>query len=247
MSWPESPSGELREILNELDRLSDDLRHRSASDGGPGSAEPPLGEDEPTPGGVGRGRGGRSRRLAVLDERLVIASAAMAALGRDIREFGERWERLQSAAERLEREIGNATLESGFLRSASALGNEATTTSPPPRYNPLAAEVGPGARPAPTHEPSSLAYSGFTVARYNSTIGNLKARHRRLAWWTVLIAAVISAILVTLAVLAHEPMPPVWLAILPVVWMIPVPFFVISFFSTQRVLRRNHLDLSGDP
>jgi hypothetical protein len=38
-----------------------------------------------------------------------------------------------------------------------------------------------------------------------------------------------------------------WIAVLPAIWMIPVPFFVLSFFVTQRVLRRNHLDLPGIP
>jgi len=34
------------------------------------------------------------------------------------------------------------------------------------------------------------------------------------------------------------------LAILPVVWMIPVPFFLVSFRSTHRLLRRERLELS---
>jgi uncharacterized membrane protein HdeD (DUF308 family) len=75
----------------------------------------------------------------------------------------------------------------------------------------------------------------------------LKSRRRRLALWTVVVAAGISTVLVLLTLWAREPMPAWWLAVLPGIWMLPVPFFVLSFFGTQRVLRRNHLNVAGDP
>ena len=169
----------------------------------------------------------------------------MASLGRDLREIGDRWDGLRAAAERLEQEIGNASAEAEFIGRDRA--DEETATSPPASARPA-----PSARPAvgSARTPAARApepYGQFTVARYNRTIGGLKARRRRLAWWTVVLAGAISAVFVTFSLLAHEPSPVIWLAVLPAIWMIPVPFFLISFLSTQRVLRRNHLDFPGDP
>jgi len=46
--------------------------------------------------------------------------------------------------------------------------------------------------------------------------------------------------------LSHEPTPAAFVAGLPVIWMIPVPFFVVSFRGTQRVLRTNPMTLEGE-
>jgi hypothetical protein len=230
-SGADSP-GDLRRILDELDRLNDEMRRRPPA----GSPVPAAAPVEPAaPAEWDEGTEPIPEGSPYLDERLSLASAAMTELGREIRDLGERCQRLQGVAERLEREIGNATLESGFLRSAEDLPEPHVRTATAPTGSP---------RPAPA-EPTP--YSEFTAARYQTTIGGLRARRRRLAWWTLLLAAGISGVLVYLAVIAHEPMPPIWIAVLPVVWMIPVPFFVISFVSTQRVLRRDRLDLAGEP
>jgi hypothetical protein len=180
-----------------------------------------------------------------LEERLEVARVSMANLGRELRELGDRWEGLRVAAELLEQEIGNASAEVEYLAHdradddvdppAPALARGAASARP--------AFAAPPATPAQGPEP----YAHFTVARYNRTIGDLKGRRRRLAWWTVVLAGAISAVFVTFSLLAHEPTPVIWLAVLPAIWMIPVPFFLVSFLSTQRVLRRNHLDFPGDP
>lgn len=240
----DAATGELRVVLQEIDQLSSEMRRRPPSDGT--ATDPPR---EPSaPPAWDEGPVGAPTLSPYLEERLSIASASMSALGRDIRDLGERWRGLQAAAERLEQEMEHATLESGFLNSAqgvaSSTGGGAVTPAAA-RTGTAAASVTSASSRRDASAPTP--YSGFTVARYNSTIGSLKARRRQLAWWTVALATAISAVLVGLTLVAREPMPVIWLAVLPAVWMIPVPFFVISFISTQRVLRRNHLDMSGGP
>jgi len=235
---PEVRHGEFRQVLEELDRLSDDLHRR------PG---PDAGKTDPIPVDWDEGTADATGSSPYLDERLAVASVAVSSLSRELRELGDRWHGVQEAAERVEREIGHASLESGFLRSAKEIDEIPSGSSSVPRAMRVASPAplaAPARKPSP---PRPTQYGGFTVARYNATIGGLKARRRRLAWWTVLLAAGISAVLVALAVLAREPVPSLWLALLPAVWMIPVPFFVISFFSTQRILRRNRLDMTGSP
>jgi hypothetical protein len=243
-SSAEETDPELRQVLDEIDHLSDEMRRRQDPEH---PAEGVLAEDAPPRDIWDEDDSATPTISPYLDERLALASASMTAFGRDLRDLGEQWQRLQVTASQLEEAIGNATLESGFLRSAEELpgaaplpGADHPSGVPGPAKAWLSSSRAPGA--APTGP-----YGGFTVARYNSTIGNLKARRLRLAWWTVAFAAGISAILVTLAVVAQEAMPVIWLAVLPAVWMIPVPFFVISFFSTQRVLRRNQLGMTGNP
>ena len=161
--------------------------------------------------------------------------------------MGAHWQRLQGSVQSLERELGNATREAVFLRSGDdpATSPLKLPTGPVRRPRPEAAHG--KSDPAPPGRPAPPAYTAFTAARYNSTVDGLKSRRRRLALWTVVVAALISATLVAVAVWAHEPTPPLWLAVLPGIWMLPVPFFVLSFFGTQRVLRRNHLNVAGEP
>jgi hypothetical protein len=183
-----------------------------------------------------------------LEERLGVAHASMSALGREVRSLGERWQQLKGTAEVLEREIGNAAREAMFLSSSGEPGGAPLVSPTDLTVQDLARSALARTRPSLSPRSGSVPYEGFTVARYNTTIGGLKARRRRLGWWTVVLAAAISAALVFLSVSAREPMPAIWwIAVLPAIWMIPVPFFVLSFFGTQRVLRRNHLDLPGIP
>jgi hypothetical protein len=241
------PQDDVRLVLEQLDRLTADLRRRGPSD----PEATPTGSDDvpanPPSEAWYEGDPVQSGISPYLEERLKVASASMAALGRDIRELGGRWERLQSAADILEQEIANATLESGFIHTAQGMGEEPHALG---GASPMTSPALLGGKDATGNLSSAAAptaFAGFTVLRYNSTIRSLKARRRRLAWWTVAVAAAISVVLVTLSVVAREPMPSMWIAFLPVIWMIPVPFFVISFFSTQRVLRGNHLDMAGPP
>ncbi|MGP8072577.1 MAG: hypothetical protein ACLPZM_05560 [Thermoplasmata archaeon] len=236
-----TPLGEIHGILEELDRLSDDLRRRPSANDETKESRTKDSATKVSPTEEWEESAVASPEASpYLEERLAVASASVSALSRELRDLGDRWQGLEEAAQRLEQEIGNANREMGFLRLAEGGVPETRGLASPV---PIARSK-PDLRPTP-HGPAP--YGAFTIARYNSTIGGVKARRRPLAWWTVVLAAGISSVLVYLAFVAHEAMPAIWLAALPVVWMIPVPFFILSFLATQRVLRRNHLDLAGDP
>jgi hypothetical protein len=147
----------------------------------------------------------------------------------------------------LQRELGNASRELNFIRTADLGLPEPTVAALPlpvpqssGRPSSASAPLASGVSGAPT-------YQGFSAVRYNSTIDQLKERRPRLAIWSLALASLISLALVALAIAAHEPTPALGLAVFPSIWMLPVPFFVLSFFGTQRVLRRNHLNVAGDP
>jgi hypothetical protein len=181
-------------------------------------------------------------------------------LARELREVAERSRTLEHALQSIERELDRAAQEAAFVRAHSE-APEPAWEEPEPDENAEpsddlfeANEVG---RTAPISElrrsPADLRaeaasleaarYGEFTVARYNRTMGDLQARRRTVARGVLVAATAISLVLVTLAILAHEPQPPLWLAVLPVIWMVPVPFFVLSFRGTHRVLRRTRFDL----
>lgn len=231
-------------ILTEISQIEAELRpRRSASD-----ASSPSEERDGMPETVRPRSGGEHADTQgegvtpYLEERLRIAGASMVVLGRELRNLEQRWGGLRQSAEVLEQELASAVREVDFLRSSARIGPEATAV-PPPSSRASPTDRATATPPTPSRpEP----YGAFTAARYHRTVGGLKGRRRALAWWTVLLAATISAILIILALLAGESTPPVWIAVLPAVWLIPVPFFVVSFLATHRVLRRNRLDLPGD-
>jgi hypothetical protein len=241
-----NPRSEYQQVHDQLDQLGKDLQPR----GGGGTPAPPLSPEDPPP----------SESLAAgppetvsdtesspyLEERLAVASGSLSSLGKEVQEMGERWTHLQGTVADLRRELGNAAREVDFIRSAGA-----GTPAPGPVSRLSSAPAGSGAVISPSTAPfdggtTSPPYLEFTSTRYNATIDGLKGRRLRLAIWTLVLAALISAALVALALWAREPVPSMWLAVLPAVWMVPVPFFLLSFWGTQRVLRRNHLNVAGD-
>jgi len=247
---------EHRRVLDEIDQLMRELGTRAPAGkaaGNPAPAPvpespPPHAEAAPSRPAIWDESPMAARAVSpYLEERLTLASNSMLSVGQEVRELGERWQRLQGTVELLERELGNASREVEFIRTSTGMTDDSRPVGPLPL--PTAAPVAtPKAKLAPAPlPPGGPSYLGFTAARYNSTIDGLKSRRRRLALWTVVVAAGISTVLVLLTLWAREPMPAWWLAVLPGIWMLPVPFFVLSFFGTQRVLRRNHLNVAGDP
>lgn len=161
---------------------------------------------------------------------------------------------LETAVESIEHELARATDELAFVRSRDDDRRSDPENDPPtarrPPGDPSRAGVDldrtvarsdrgrfSAAPSAGTSTSEGGRFDRFTVARYNRTMGQVHARRRTVARLVLAAAALISLGLVTLAVLAHEPEPPVWLAVLPVIWMVPVPFFVLAFRGTHRVLR----------
>jgi hypothetical protein len=263
----DSRAEENERVLREIDRLQDEVRGRvRPGDPAPAAAPPPT-VKKPDPPAKPVERPATANRVdpwespnSYLEERLRLADSAAADLGRDVRSIAETWSRVGARMNELESEVRAAHAELGFIHAAargwdtlpsvlpsSVLPQRAPVALPIPAPRPARARP-TGALPAPSIAAAApAAYAGFTADRYNRTIGALKERRRRLAGWTFVSAGLISLVLVLITAFAKESMPPMWLAVLPAVWMIPVPFFVLSFRGTQRVLRHNHLEVPGGP
>jgi hypothetical protein len=185
-----------------------------------------------------------------LDERLAAARALAATLSNEFGRMERRTQVLRESAASVEAELARATEELAFLRSNGGFDgpsddDDDEPTAVVPRGGPApTAASGRVAAPAATDPDRAPAFGEFTVARYDATVRDTQSRHGRVAALTVVLAVAISGVLLTLTYYSHEVMPVWWLAILPVVWMIPVPFFLVSFRSTHRLLRRERLELS---
>jgi hypothetical protein len=244
----EGTAGEDEYVLRELDRLEEELspRNRRPPERGDRVLEPPS-EGTRKPTAVGSPDWGEPSPY--LEERLTIARSAVSELVAQSRGVGRSLEGLRTALATIDQELERASSEIGFLRS-DAWEDDAVSWRVPSNDSPLGHPVAERAQPprrSPVPSPRvSGSYEEFTLERYNRTVGDLHARRRALGWGTVVAAAAISAVLLFLTLQAREPVPPLWLALLPLVWMIPVPFFVAAFRGTHRVLQRNRLELSEE-
>jgi hypothetical protein len=258
-----SGAGELDEdavFLREIDWLREELSPRLAGQGlRPTVEENPSGvpfEVAPTGGLAATERWGAPSPY--LEERLTVARAAVRDLTGRASGLDETVRGLRESLDTIDREIERVSEELGFLRAQEA--SSAAFVAPAPAVRPARSKLGrtlerpptvPPARDATlrgegflaAQEPRTGTFRDFTVARYNRTVGDLHGRRRAVGWWTVVLAATISAGLLLLTLEAREPMPAIYLAVLPLVWMIPVPFFVAAFRGAQRVLRANRFEL----
>jgi hypothetical protein len=173
---------------------------------------------------------------------LNIARSAAARLAREAERVGSDVPGLKTQLETIDRELGRASAELDFVRANGRSEKDLDTpySHVPAAPSPLARG---GTEGLSAMSPVTGSYEDFTVARYNHTVSALHGRRRSLGLGTVVVAVGISALLLVLTLRAHEPAPPIWLAGLPLVWMIPVPFFVAAFRGTQRVLKENRLEL----
>jgi hypothetical protein len=236
---------EYRLVLAELDAIHRALRvpdEPGAAFSGSGSAAvAPSPKPAETRLPTGDARGAPS---PYLDDRLATARDVAADLSNEFEEIQQRTQGLGTSVATLREELDRATEELAFLRAGPGLDPEPNSPPPanalPPPKGKAAAAAAP-TRPVPASAPP--AFGDFTVARYNETMQEVRERRPRLFATTLLLAAAISAVLVTLTVYAHEAMPVWWLAGLPLVWMIPVPFFLVSFVGTHRILSSTPLEL----
>ena len=81
------------------------------------------------------------------------------------------------------------------------------------------------------------------MARYNRTIDALKGRRNKLVVLTLLLSAAIGAFLTLVVLYSPVTNPPLWVAVLPLVWIVPIPFFLLSFRGAHRVVQQNPLHL----
>jgi hypothetical protein len=161
--------------------------------------------------------------------------------------MGQRSRQVDRNLEALYLELDRAAQELEFLGSEGGFGFEDTTAPSAGRAEWDESPTDRTKRPAavsPTdsaHERNS-AFLKFTAQKYDRTVADLHRRRRRLLFWTVGFGIGISAALEVVNYLSHEVMPPIWLAILPAVWLLPVPFFLLAFRGTQRTLKANRLE-----
>ncbi|HKV90205.1 MAG TPA: hypothetical protein VJQ43_03295 [Thermoplasmata archaeon] len=248
---------ESRLVLAELDWLTQALGvDHSRIAGGPQPESPPTVPEaateavepvaEPEPD-LSEGRGAPSPYLA---ERLASAQDVASELSGEFERMEHRSTELRQAVQTLEAELHRASEEVAFLQADV---EDRAPTPLPLRRNPEPERVpppggDPGGDPESPDAPDPLAFDDFTVDRYNGTVGDLVTRRRKLAVTTIGLAVLISIALLTVTLLWREPIPSPWiLAVLPAVWLIPVPFFIASFRGTHRVLARHPLGLPEAP
>jgi hypothetical protein len=240
---PDPGWGDTARVLAEIDRVDADLKPRrpiastrpaiptQVPAPSPASATSDYSE-EPTPPDA--------KYSPYLEEHLGLASASLVELGAGLRAMDDRWRELRAATVRLEQQMEGAAQEVEFLRQQAGADPAGTFARGPL----VSASETLAARAASHSLPIDAPYGEFTAARYGRTVGAVQRRRRSLAGWTIGLAALISGALLTFTYLAREATPPIWLAVLPLVWLIPVPFFVVSFLATQRIVAQKTLDLA---
>ena len=87
--------------------------------------------------------------------------------------------------------------------------------------------------PEKTEAPSSK-FAQYTTERYNRSVGVLAKQRGKIGTTMIALAAAISAVLLVITYLSHDPTPSVFVAGCRWIWMIPVPFFVVSFRGTPK-------------
>ncbi len=240
--------------LAELDRLAEELRRARASvlgNAAPdregnertvGSLLPPFPASEGVP-------------VLYLEERIDSADRLTRRLGQEVEKSGGRSRAVDDHLEAIHQELGRAARELQFLVSEVGAGFDrpakpataraAWDESDEPPVRTRSADVNDTLPVRPVLA-TGAQFEEFTAERYDTTVAQLKSRRRSLLGWTIGLAVGISGALEVLNLLAHEPTPVPWLAFLPIVWILPVPFFVLSFRGTQRVLKGNHLETGVD-
>jgi hypothetical protein len=241
-------------VLAEIDAILRLLRVEVPDEETATPAAPVTLPTNPPSAGVGRLSAHPDRWGApspYLAERLANARVVAAGIFGEFDSISRRTRGLGAAVGTLKVELDRAAEELTFLHSTGMLGpvpedvgpvseGAAPPVAPPEEESPV--DLAAAARPAVPE-----VYGAFTLAEYNGTMRALRERRRRTAAVVVVLAAVISAALVTVTYLAHEPSQPWWLAGLPFIWMIPVPFFVASFLGTHRVLKSTRFELPEAP
>lgn len=244
LSEYESVLQEIRVALAELrtaDRrrlarpaAGDPARDRAETEERPTLAEPSY-ED---------GRGG------YLDERLAAARALARAVRGEVGVLERRIDEMRVESERLDRELSLALRELEYIRLAPwelrRPGNAMLAEDP---TDPEEAAASPelAASDAGPRAGTAAPYQAFTESRYRATVDGLTSRRGSLRTGTLAISVLVSLALFLVTLHYLRPATFGWLAALPMVWMIPVPFFASAFYGTHRILAGRSLRLPGPP
>ena len=247
-------------VLDEIDRIISELQTKRGEPG------PPT--DEPRPWNVPEPRGeatfGNRDEPGTLpsgyfEEHLEAARNAVGEINQQVGDLQRTSATLRQRVAAAETELDRITREYQFVRNRSNSVPPATSSLPavplwsegepdppnpsqPLRGSALSSGSFTAIRAASSAGPPPV-YEAFTVDRYNRTIDSLKGSRTQLVAWTLLLSALIGIVLVLVVLYSPVVHPPIWVAVLPLVWIVPIPYFLLSFRGTQRVLQRNHLNL----
>lgn len=248
-------------VLDEIDRIISALQNRREN-GTPSPGPPPWTVPYARgaagfPSGTGEGSGGNPS--GYFEEHLEAARKAVGNIDEKVGDLETTSANLRQRVAAAESELDRITREYYFLRNDGS--TEGPSAGNPSSSPPWSEDVSTAPRPSVATDNPSLTsgsftairaastageapvYEGFTTDRYNRTIDSVKAGRAKLVALTLVLSALIGAALVVLVLYSPIVNPPIWIAALPLVWLIPIPYFLLSFRGTQRVLTRNHLNL----
>ena len=246
-------------VLDEIDRIISELQTRRDGGNGPPGSSPWA---PPYPGSsVTLGPGTRAAfegsPSGYFEAHLGAARRAMGNIHEKVGELADTSSLLRQRVAAAEKELERISQEYEFVRDrwvgASSTGGVGSSSPlwwegepEPTAATPGGAQVSSGsftAIQAATADGPSPVYAAFTVGRYNRTIDSLKGGRARLVAWTLVLSAVVGVALVLVMLFSPIVYPPIWIAVLPLVWVVPIPYFLLAFRGTQRVVERSHLHL----
>ena len=247
-------------VLDEIERIIAELQDRRAEES---SEAPPRPWSVPySPGTYGFGGTGAEGDLegapsSYFEEHLLGARQAVGHIQEKVQELQDMSATLLQRVSAAESEIDRITREYLFVRN-QARSNGGSPGPPAPSWSegepderhpswdegspPLASGAFTAIHAASAGGTPPV-FEGFTVDRYNRTIDSVKAGRTKLVLLTLILSAGVGIALLALVLYSPVVYPPLWVAALPLVWIIPIPYFLLSFRGTQRVLERNHLNL----
>lgn len=246
-------------VLDEIDRIISELQTKRG-EGGPPTEPPPWNVPYTGDGAVFGSRdnlGGAPS--GYFEEHLAAARRAVGNIDEQVGELQSTSSLLRKRVTAAETELDRISREYQFLRDRSDAAraapddgpsvppwSEGDPTPPPPSRASEGSSITSGSftaiRAAAAGGPPPV-YEAFTVDRYNRTIDSMKGNRTKLVIWTLFLSAVIGIVLVLVMLYSPAVNPPIWIAVLPLVWIVPIPYFLLSFRGAQRVLQRNHLNL----
>jgi hypothetical protein len=244
-------------VLDEIDRIIGELQNRRA---GESSGSPPHPWAVPySPGTDGFGAGGEGELAGApsgyFEEHLLGARRAVGHIQEKVEELQNTSANLRQRVSAAESEIDRITREYLFVRDQARSNAESSDPLTPswsegepnegqPSWNEDTPPLASGAFTA-IHAAGGTppVFEAFTVDRYNRTINSVKAGRTKLVALTLVLSAAVGVALLALVLYSPVVYPPLWVAALPLVWIVPIPYFLLSFRGTQRVLERNHLNL----
>jgi len=240
-------------VLEEIDRIISELQDRR------GNGHPTEGSRPWSVPYTGNGEGIAAAPSGYFEEHLDAARRAVGNIHEKVGELESASSSLRQRVAAAESELDRIREEYQFVRSREERPFSSSfsgTTVPPWSEDELGPAPAPGAPVAPrlssgsftairaaSASPPPPVYERFTVHRYNRTIESLKEGRATLVILTLVLSAIVGVALVLLVLYSPIVNPPVWVAALPLVWIVPIPYFLLSFRGTHRVLRENHLNL----